>query len=115
MTLLAPLFFAGLLAVALPLWLHRLSAENPNKRLFSSSMFFEGGEPRRVLAKKLQYLLLLALRIAVLMLLVLAFVQPALWRPPQAAGGDGAELHVIVLDSSASIAARNRWDRARNA
>jgi len=115
MTLLAPLFFAGLLAVALPLWLHRLSAENPNKRLFSSSMFLEAGEPRRVLAKKLQYLLLLALRIAVLMLLVLAFVQPALWRPPQAAGGDGAELHVIVLDSSASMAAGNRWDRARNA
>ena len=69
-------------------------------------MFLEPGEPRRVLAKKLQYLLLLALRIAVLVLLALAFAQPALWRPPQAAGGDGARLHLIVLDRSASMGVR---------
>ena len=115
MTLLAPLFFAGLLAIGLPLWLHRLSSENPNRQRFSSSMFLEAGEPRRVLAKKLQYLLLLALRIAVLALLVFAFVQPALWRAPQAAAGEGASLHVISLDASASMAAGERWERALDA
>jgi hypothetical protein len=115
MTLLAPLFLAGLLGVGLPLWLHRLSAENPNRQRFSSLMFLEAGEPRRVLAKTLQYLLLLALRIAVIALLVLAFVEPTLWRPPQAATGEGARLHVIVLDASASMAAGERWDRARDA
>ena len=73
MTLLAPLFFAGLLAVGLPLWLHRLSSDNPNRQRFSSLMFLEAGEPRRVLAKKLQYLLLLALRIGVLVPLALTF------------------------------------------
>jgi hypothetical protein len=114
-TLLAPLFLAGLLAIGLPLWLHRLSSDNPNRQRFSSLMFLEAGEPRRVLAKKLQYLLLLALRIAVLVLLVLAFVQPAFWRQPQAAGGDGAQLHIIVLDTSASMAAGDRWDGATDA
>ena len=115
MTLFAPAFLFGLLAVGLPLWLHRLSSDNPNKQKFSSSMFLEPGEPRRVLAKKLQYLLLLALRIAVLVLLALAFAQPALWRKPQAAAAGGARLHLIVLDGSASMGDDGRWERARTA
>ena len=72
MTLLAPAFLLGLLAIGVPLWLHRLSSENPNRQPFSSVMSLEPGEPRRVLAKKLQYLLLLALRIGILVLLALA-------------------------------------------
>ena len=92
-SLLAPLFLAGLLAVGLPWWLHRLSSDNPNKQRFSSLMFLEPGEPRRVLAKKVQYLLLLALRIGVLALLALAFAEPALRRSPQAGEQNGARLH----------------------
>ncbi|HUF73607.1 MAG TPA: BatA and WFA domain-containing protein [Gammaproteobacteria bacterium] len=112
MSFLAPAFLAGLLAIGLPLWLHRLSAENPNRRPFSSVMFLEAGEPRRVLAKQLQYLLLLAFRIAVLVALVLAFIQPAIWRDPAAAAAGGQRLHVIVVDTSASMAAGDRWDEA---
>ena len=63
MSLLAPAFLLGMLAIGLPWWLHRLSSDNPNKQRFSSLMFLEPGEPRRVLAKNVQYLLLLALRI----------------------------------------------------
>jgi len=114
-SLLAPAFLFGLLAIGLPLWLHRLSSDNPNKQKFSSSMFLEPGEPRRVLAKKLQYLLLLALRIAVLVLLALAFAQPAFWHKPQPAAAGGARLHLIVLDGSASMSDDGRWERARGA
>ncbi len=116
MSLLAPAFLLGLLAVGLPWWLHRLSSDNPNKQKFSSLMFLEPGEPRRVLAKKVQYLLLLALRILVLVLLALAFTEPAIWRTPAAAGdAEGARLHLIVLDGSASMGYGDRWDRARAA
>jgi hypothetical protein len=115
MSLLAPLFLAGLVAVGLPWWLHRLSSDNPNKQKFSSLMFLEPGEPRRVLAKKVQYLLLLALRIGVLVLLALAFAEPAIWRAPQAGGAEGARLHLIVLDGSASMTYGDRWQRARAA
>src|SRR5919108_6245155 len=115
MSLLAPAFLAGLLAIALPWWLHRLSSDNPNKQKFSSLMFLEPGEPRRVLAKKVQYLLLLALRIGVLVLLALAFTEPAIWRAPEASGAEGARLHLIVLDGSASMTYGDRWDRARAA
>ncbi|HEY5623145.1 MAG TPA: BatA domain-containing protein, partial [Gammaproteobacteria bacterium] len=112
MTLLAPAFLLGLLAIGVPLWLHRLSSENPNRQPFSSSMFLEPGEPRRVLAKKLQYLLLLALRIGVLLLLALAFARPALQGAAQAALGDSARLQVVVVDVSASMGYGERWERA---
>jgi hypothetical protein len=115
MSLLAPAFLAGLLAIGLPWWLHRLSSDNPNKQRFSSLMFLEPGEPRRVLAKKVQYLLLLALRIGVLALLAFAFAQPAIWRTPTPGDGSAARLHVIVLDVSASMAYRDRWQRAVDA
>lgn len=115
MTLLAPLFLLGLLGIALPIWLHRLSSENPNKQAFSSLMFLEPGEPRRVLARNLQYLLLLALRIAFLVLLVLAFAGPTCFRVPAAASDSGARHHLIVLDASASLAYGNRWREARSA
>jgi hypothetical protein len=115
LTLLAPLFLAGLLAVGLPLWLHRLSAENPNRQRFTSLMFLEPGEPRRVLAKKLQYLLLLALRIAAIVLLALAFAQPAWLSSPSAADDKEAKLHVIVMDTSPSMGYADRWQRAERA
>jgi len=115
MTLLAPAFLAGLLAIGLPLWLHRLSSTNPNRRTFSSLMFLEPGEPRRVLAKKLQYLLLLACRIAVLVLLALVFAQPAWLRSPTAAADQDGRLHVVVMDVSASMAHEARWARAGDA
>jgi len=114
LTFLAPLFFAGLLAIALPIWLHRLSAENPNRQSFSSLMFLEPGEPRRVLAKNLQYLLLLALRIGLLILLVLAFAGPAVWRTPSSGSSEDARLHLIALDVSASMAYGNRFEAARD-
>lgn len=110
MSLLAPLFLAGLAAVALPIWLHRLSSENPNRKPFSSLMFLEAGEPQRVLAKNVQYLLLLAFRIAVIAALVLAFIQPAIWRDPAAGAAGDQRLHVVVIDTSASMAAGDRWD-----
>ncbi len=113
MSLLAPVFLAGLLAIALPLWLHRLSSDNPNRSKFSSLMFLEPGEPQRVLARKLQYLLLLALRIALLVLIALAFTQPTWWRSADAGAGATARLHVIVMDVSASMSYGDRWTRAR--
>ena len=114
MTLLAPVFLVGLFAVGLPLWLHRLSSENPNRQPFSSVMFLEPGEPRRVLATNLQYLLLLALRIGILALVALAFARPALLGSAQTLFGESASLHVIVMDVSASMRYGQRWARAQD-
>ena len=114
MSLLAPLFLAGLVAIGLPLWLHRLSADNPNKKRFSSVMFLEAGEPQRVLARTIHYLVLLACRIGLLVAVIFAFVDPAFWRDPAAGAAGSQRLHVIVVDTSASMAAGDRWDDARD-
>ena len=63
----------------------------------------------------MQYLLLLAFRIAVLVALVLAFIQPAIWRDPAAGAAGEQRLHVIVVDTSASMVAGDRWDEAIDA
>ena len=115
MSLLAPAFLLGLLAIGLPMWLHRLSAENPNRKPFSSVMFLEEGEPQRVLAQKIQYWLLLAFRIAVIVALVFAFMQPACWRDPAAGAAGEQRLHVVVVDTSASMNADDHWDEAIDA
>ena len=114
MSLLAPLFLAGLVAIGLPLWLHRLSADNPNRKRFSSVMFLEAGEPQRVLARTIQYLILLACRIGLLVAIVFAFVDPAFWRDPASGAAGSQRLHVVVVDTSASMAAGDRWDDARD-
>jgi hypothetical protein len=38
---LAPLFLAGLLAIGLPIWLHRVARANPTQHPFASLMFLE--------------------------------------------------------------------------
>ena len=42
MGLFAPLFLLGLALIALPLWLHRLKTETPDRQAFASSMFLRG-------------------------------------------------------------------------
>src|SRR5262245_50050221 len=110
--LLAPLFLFGLLAVGLPLWLHRFARDTRTKEPFASLMLLEPSRIHRSREHTLRYLLLLALRIALLLLLVLAFAQPMLpWRTPPLEARDRT-LHVIVLDTSLSMQQGDRWERA---
>ncbi len=115
MTLLAPWFLAGALAVGLPLWLHLLQRENPVKLRISSLMFFEKRTQSSIRQKRFRYLLLLALRLALLLLLALAFAKPIWERPPAAVAGDIPSLHIIVLDTSLSMQHSDRWTRAQAA
>jgi hypothetical protein len=110
--LLAPLFLLGLLAIGLPLWLHRFSRETREKQPFASLMLIEASQIIRSRKHTLKYLLLLALRIALLVAVVLAFTEPALpWRTPPLEVRDRT-LHVVVLDTSLSMRQGQRWQRA---
>ena len=104
MSLLAPLFLLGALAVALPLWLHRLQTQSSNRQPFSSAMLLETTEEQVHVQKQLKYWLLLAFRIAVLLLLAFAFAKPFIERPPTELAADtGAGSTLVVLDASASM------------
>ena len=62
--------------------------------------------------RRLRYLLLLASRLALLLLLVLAFAKPVWERPPAVVAGRIASLHLVVLDTSLSMSYGDRWQRA---
>jgi hypothetical protein len=110
--LLAPLFLLGLLGIGLPLWLHRFARDTRTKEPFASLMLLEPSQIHQSREHTLRYWLLLALRIALLALIVLAFAQPSLpWRTPPLEGRDRT-LHVIVLDTSLSMREGERWTRA---
>jgi len=112
MSLLSPLFLLGALAVALPLWLHLLQRQNPIKLPFSSLMFFERRPQSSFKERRLRYLLLLASRLALLLLLALAFAKPVWERPPAVVAGRTPTLHLIVMDTSLSMGYGDRWQRA---
>ena len=78
----APIFLLGAIAIALPIWLHRLQTQSSDRQPFSSAMLLETTEERVHLQKKLKYLVLLALRVALLLMIALAFAKPFLSRPP---------------------------------
>ena len=112
MGLLSPWFLAGALAVALPLWLHMMRRRNPVRLPFSSLMFFQGRSETTIRERRLRHLPLLACRLALLLLLVLAFAKPIWERPPGGPAGRVPKLHFIALDTSLSMRYGERWERA---
>lgn len=114
MGLMAPLFLAGLLAAGLPVYFHLLRQHKSNPRPFSSLMFFERSTQSSIKHRRLRYLQLLAARLLVLVLLVLAFAGPFIYRTVQGAA-DGRRLLVLVVDHSFSMRADNRLEQAREA
>ncbi len=111
MGLLAPWFLAGLGLLGLPVYLHLLKRHRSETQQFSSLMFFEKSTQADLKHRRLDYLLLLAARLALLMLLVLAFAQPFLWR---AGAVQAAAAKLAVIDTSASMGFGDRLARARS-
>ena len=108
---LAPAFLLGLLAIGLPIWLHRVARANPTHHPFASLMFLEPSETQKTAKRTLRYWLLLAMRILLLIALAFAFAGPLL-SERIAAQGASAQLHAIVVDASLSMQHGDRWQQA---
>src|SRR5271170_3775439 len=98
MGFLAPWFLAGAVALGVPVYLHLLRRHTTDPQPVSSLMFFEQRTQSSTRQRRLRYLLLLALRLAVLLFLVLAFTNPFVNRP--AAPESGEKLLLLVVDNS---------------
>ena len=109
---LAPAFLLGLLAIGLPIWLHRVARANPTQHPFASLMFLEASETQRTAKRTLRYWLLLSLRILLLIALALAFAGPLLSHRVVPVADANARLHAIVIDRSLSMQHGERWQRA---
>src|SRR4029077_8902162 len=74
-------------------------------------MFFEPRTQSSIKHRRLRYLLLLSLRMALLVLLALAFANPFITRT--AAGTPAGRLVLLVIDDSFSMRAGTRMDDAK--
>jgi len=111
MGFLAPWFLAGVAAVGLPVWIHLLKKHRSDPRLFPSLMLFEKREQSSVKHRRLEHLLLFALRAAMLVLLALLFANPYISRIIPVA--QQKRLTVIAVDNSFSMRAQDRLQLAK--
>jgi hypothetical protein len=116
MSFLAPLFLAGLTALAVPVIIHLINRERREVVQFPSLMFLQRIPYRSVRRQKLRHILLLVLRCLALAILVMAFARPFVRRSaPLRAAGSGARELVVLVDRSYSMGAGDHWTRAQAA
>jgi hypothetical protein len=116
MAFLAPLFFAALATLAVPIVIHLTQRERKQVVEFPSLMFLEKIPYQSVRRRRIRDWPLLAMRLAAILLIVLAFSRPFFERPIAAlASASGPREVVILLDRSYSMAYGDRWTRAQAA
>ena len=108
MSFLFPMFLLGALSVAIPIVLHFVARHRAPQLPFSDVRFLERALVRRDGRRRLRELLLLALRVAVLLLLALAFARPFV-----DAAGDAQPIAALVVDRSLSMSAPGQMARGR--
>ncbi len=111
MGFLAPAFLLGALGIGLPIYLHLLRRHASTPQPFSSLMFFEPRQQSAVRRRRLRYWWLLALRVAVVLLVALAFAEPYI--PKLTAGIAPEKLLILVVDHSFSMRAGGRLAQAK--
>jgi len=112
-SLLYPLFLAGIAAIGLPIVLHMIRRHTRHRVAFSSLMFLRSSLPRLRNRGRVEHLLLLVLRCLALCLVAFAFARPfwdrgGLHDPGQT--GLGRRL-VLLLDTSASMRRAGAWEQ----
>lgn len=112
MGLFAPWFLAGLAAVGLPIYVHLLRKHKTTPLPFSSLMFFERRTQSSIKHRRLQYLLLFALRTLFVILLAIAFARPFL-ESSTIVAARGGRLIEICVDDSFSMRQGDRFARAK--
>ena len=113
MSFLAAAFLLGFAVLAVPWWLHRMNERTPAQTTVASLMLMrEVEEPVRT-RRTLAHRALLALRLAFLAFLALAFAQPVVETAAGFVGVDPARpAKLVVLDSSFSMRREAVWAEA---
>ena len=112
MGFIAPWFLAGLAAAGLPIYFHLLKRHKTTPMPFASLMFFERRTQSSIKHRRLQYILLFVLRLAFIILLVLAFARPFI--PSSAiASAHGARTLALCIDDSYSMKQGGRLEQVK--
>src|SRR6187431_453075 len=101
MAFLAPLFFAALASLAIPIVIHLTQRERKQVVEFPSLMFLEKIPYQSVRRRRIRDWPLLAMRLAAILLIVFAFARPFMRSSPVAlASAMGPREVVVLLDHS---------------
>lgn len=112
MSLLTPLFLLGGLAIAGPILFHLIRRNTRERFTFSSLMFLKPEPPRLSRKSRLEDILLLLARCAVLALLALAFTRPFVRQSIVTDLDTEMGKHtVLLLDVSASMKREGLWEK----
>lgn len=114
MSLLAPLYFAGALAIGLPILFHLIRRQPRGEVQFSSLIFLRPTPPRLTRRSRLDNWPLLLLRALALLLLAAAFTRPFLRSISMSESDLPSRRWVIAVDTSASMRRDGLWDRAKS-
>lgn len=104
MNFLNPFFLLGALAVAIPVVIHLINLRRPKKLSFPTLAFFEELKKSTIRRIRIKQYLLLALRIAAIIMLALALARPLL--TPSVGGASSADeprVVAVLLDNSPSM------------
>lgn len=113
LTFLAPLFLAGLAALAVPILVHLVHKERPEGIPFPSLMFLQQIPVKSQRRQRIRYWFLFILRALAVALLVAAFSRPFLTGLNVSSTDlEGGKEMVVLIDRSLSMSYENRWDRA---
>jgi hypothetical protein len=110
LSFLSPLFLAGAAAAAVPIAIHLFYRRTDPIIDFAAMRYLRRTPVEQSHHRRLKELILLALRVAALVLLAIAFARPFLSRAAAALGAPGM---VVVIDASASMSAPGQFERAR--
>jgi hypothetical protein len=114
MSFLAPLFWLGAAAVALPVLFHLIRRTTKEQTVFSSLMFLLPSPPRLTRRSRLEHLLLLLLRCAILCLLAAGFARPFIKKAMSSTAQNGpGKKRLVLLDTSASMRRSDLWNDAK--
>jgi len=116
LSLLAPLFLAGLVALAVPILIHLTQKTKKEPVPFPSLMFLSRVPYKTTRRQQIRNWLLFLLRSGAIVILVIAFARPWLQNNLVGTVGlDRAREVVVLLDRSYSMARGDLWDRALEA
>ena len=110
LSLLSPLFLVGAAAAAIPIVIHLFYRRTEPVIEFAAMRYLRQAPVEESRHRRLRELLLLALRVAALVLLACAFARPYL--AGAAAASTGAAT-VVLIDTSASLSAPGQFERVR--
>src|SRR5262245_61153020 len=116
MSFLAPLFFLGVAAIAVPVFVHLIQRERRHVVEFPSLMFVRRIPYQSVRRRRIRHWWLLLMRAAAIVLIVMAFARPFFHQAAIAAtAAGGARELVVLLDQSASMGYGDHWRKAQEA